>query len=109
MARRVADILQVVMLAAGTHAFLRRGSTAVVALLGSGEDVLELHHARIGEHEGRVVAGYERARGDDGVTVGREIVEKAPADVVDGLHRPLPGRNRRGPSASRQKCRAIPE
>ncbi len=93
VARRIADILQVVVLAAGAHAFLRRGGAAVVALLGPGEDVLELHHPGIGEHQGRIVARHERTRGHDGVSVGREIVEKAPANVVDALHHPRSGKS----------------
>src|ERR1039458_46015 len=36
-----ADVLQVVVLAAGAHAFLRRGGPRVVALLDAEEDVLE--------------------------------------------------------------------
>ena len=46
MARGVADIVEVVVLAAGAHAFLRGGGARVGALLEAGEDVLELHHAR---------------------------------------------------------------
>ena len=41
----VADIVQVVVLAAGAHAFLRRGGADVGPPLLPGEDVLELHHA----------------------------------------------------------------
>jgi hypothetical protein len=51
MARGVADIVEVVVLAAGAHAFLRRGGARIGALLLAGEDVLELHHAGIGEHQ----------------------------------------------------------
>ena len=87
VAGRVADVLKVVVLAAGAHAFLRRDRAAVVALLPAGEDVLELHHAGIGEHQGRVVARHERARRHDPVAVGGEIVEEGPAYVVGALHR----------------------
>ena len=62
VARGVADILEIVVLAAGAHAFLRRGGAAVGPLLHAGEDVLELHHAGIGEQQRRVVARDERAR-----------------------------------------------
>ncbi len=58
---RVADIVQIVVLAAGAHAFLRSGRAAVWALFKTGKDVLELHHARIGEHECWVVARHQRA------------------------------------------------
>ena len=56
----IADVLQVVVLAAGAHAFLRRRRALVVALLGAGEDVLELHHAGVGEQQRRVVARHQR-------------------------------------------------
>ena len=69
MARGVADILEVVVLAAGAHALLRRRGARVGALLQAGEDVLELHHAGVGEHQRRVVARHERARRHDLVAV----------------------------------------
>ncbi len=62
MARGVADIVEVVVLAAGAHAFLRGGGARIGTLLQAGEDVLELHHARIGEHQGRIVARHQRRR-----------------------------------------------
>ena len=60
VARGVADIVEVVMLAAGAHAFLRRGGARIGALLDAGEDVLELHHAGVGEHQRRVIVRHER-------------------------------------------------
>src|SRR5260370_1074348 len=42
----------------------------------AGEDVLELHHAGIGEQQCRIVSRHERARRHDLVLVAREIVEK---------------------------------
>ena len=62
VARRIADIVEIVVLAAGAHAFLRRHRAQIGPLLQAGEDVLELHHAGIGEHQGRVVARHERRR-----------------------------------------------
>ena len=84
----VADVLQVVVLAAGAHALLRRRGAQVVALLGAGEDVLELHHAGVGEHQRRIVARHQRARRHDAMPVPGEEVEERLADVVDGLHAP---------------------
>ena len=69
VARGIADIVEIVVLAAGAHAFLRRHRALDRALLQPGEDVLELHHAGIGEHQRRVVARHERARGDGLVAV----------------------------------------
>ncbi len=57
MAVGEADILQVVMLAAGADALLRRGGAVVVALLEAEKDVLELVHARVGEEQGGIVRG----------------------------------------------------
>src|SRR5690606_32175144 len=54
--------------------------------LQAGEDVLELHHPGIGEHERRVVARDERARRNDLVPVALEIVEECRPDVVDATH-----------------------
>src|SRR5262249_13876687 len=51
-----------------------------------GENVLELHHAGIGEQQGRIVARHQGARRHDFVIVTREIVEKGAADVIGGLH-----------------------
>ena len=46
MAAGVADVFEIVVLAARAHAFLRGGGARVVALLHAQEDVLELVHAR---------------------------------------------------------------
>ena len=51
MARRIADVVEVVVLAAGAQALLRRGGARVAALLLAGEQVLELHHAGRCEHQ----------------------------------------------------------
>ncbi len=69
MPRRIADIFEVIVLAAGANAFLRRGRAAIGTFLGAGEDVLELHHPGIGEKKRRVVARDERRRGHDLVAV----------------------------------------
>ena len=102
MARGVADILEVVVLAAGAHAFLRRGGAIVGTLLEAGEDVLELHHAGIGEKQGRVVARHERRGRHQLVASPGEIGEKGGADVV-GQHGPdvvlPPQRAKRRPRA----------
>ena len=86
VARGVADIVEVVVLAAGAHAFLRRGRARVGALLEAGEDVLELHHAGIGEHQRRIVARHQRRRRHHLVAVLAEIIEEARPDLVDAAH-----------------------
>ena len=55
----ITHIVEVVMLAAGTHAFLRAGGAGIGALFSTGEHILELHHARIGKHQGGVIARHQ--------------------------------------------------
>ena len=84
----IADIVEVVVLAAGAHAFLRRRRPDVRALLDAGEHVLELHHAGVGEHERRIVARHERTRRHDRMFVPAEELEEARSNVVDAAHEP---------------------
>ena len=75
MAGGVAHVLEIVVLAAGADALLGGGGAHIVALLGAGEDVLELDHARIREHQRRVVARHQRAGRHHPVVVAGEIVQ----------------------------------
>ena len=84
--RRVAHIIEVVVLAAGTDAFLRGGGTLVVAGFHAGAAVLELHHAGIGEHQRGVVARDERRGVHDLVAVARKEIEEGGADIVQRRH-----------------------
>ena len=59
MARGIADVLQVVVLAAGAHAALRAGGAGIGTRFLADEHVLELHHARVDEQQRRVVARNE--------------------------------------------------
>ncbi|MCY1505940.1 hypothetical protein D9M68_401700 [compost metagenome] len=103
VARGVADIVEVVVLAAGAHAFLRGHGRRIGTLFQAGEDVLELHHAGIGEHQCRVVARHQRARRHDLMTVPAEIVEKGRPDFIHAAHlasyskAPIPARIRHLP------------
>ncbi len=85
MARRVADVLQVVVLAAGAHAALRRRRALVAALVDAQEHVLELDHAGIDEQQRRIVARHERRTRHERVALGDEVIEELAADVGD-LH-----------------------
>jgi hypothetical protein len=58
--RGVADVLEVVVLAAGAHAFLRGGGAAVGTLVETEEDVLELVHPGVGEQQRRVLVRHQR-------------------------------------------------
>ena len=62
VARGVADIVEVVVLAAGADAFLAAGRGRVGPRLEAGEDVLERHHAGVDEHQSRVVVRHQRRR-----------------------------------------------
>ncbi len=89
MARGVADVVEVVVLAAGAHAFLRGGRALVGPPLDAGEDVLELHHAGVGEHQRRIVARHERTRGHDLMAVPGEELQETRSDLVDAAHERL--------------------
>ena len=94
--RGVADVLQVVVLAAGTHATLRARRPHITALVLAQKHVLELHHAGVGEQQGRVVARHEGAGFDHLVAMLGEIVQKGGANFGTGLHyaiRELQGKN----------------
>src|SRR5262249_7520374 len=82
MTAGVADVFEIVVLAAGADALLRSGRTAVVALFEPEEDVLELIHAGIGEQQGRIVRGHERGASDHAVAARGEEVEKALSNFV---------------------------
>jgi hypothetical protein len=83
VARRVADVLQVVVLAARAHAALRRGRALVRPLLEAQEHVLELNHARVGEQQRRIVRRHEGRARHERVPLRDEVVEEFPADVGD--------------------------
>jgi hypothetical protein len=87
VARGVADIVQIIVLAAGAHAFLRGGSTRRIARFSRpGEHVLELHHAGIGEHQRRVVARHERRGRQDGMAMLFEVGQKRRPNFVYAVH-----------------------
>ena len=59
MARRVAHVFEVIVLAAGPHAFLGGHRTVVIPLFFAEKRTLELDHAGIGEQQGRVVRRHQ--------------------------------------------------
>ena len=81
----VADVVQVVVLAAGADALLAGGGAAVGALVKAQEHVLELVHACVGEQQGRVVARHHGRAGHDGVAFGLEVLQEGGADL-GGFH-----------------------
>ena len=82
----VADIVEIVVLAARAHALLRGRGAWKGRLHAAGEIVLERHHAGIGEHQCRIVARHQRARRNRRVAVLLEEAKKMGPDVVDATH-----------------------
>ena len=80
MASRVADVLEIVMLAPGAQAPLHVRGAHVAALVRTEEDLLELHHAAVGEKQRRIVGRHQRRGGHDGMAPLGKIIEKLAAD-----------------------------
>ncbi len=78
--RGVADVLEVVVLAAGAHAFLRGRRAGIRPLVETEENVLELVHPGVGEQQRRVLVRHQRTGGNDLVALGGEEVEELLAD-----------------------------
>ena len=80
VARGVADVFQVVVLAAGAHAALHGGGARIRAAVQAQEHVLELDHAGVGQQHRWVIAWHQRAGTDDRVTLGLEEFKELLAD-----------------------------
>ena len=103
----VADVLEIVVLAAGAHALLRGGRTGVGPPVTTGEDFLELHHAGVGEQQRGIVAGHQRARRHDLVALLAEIFQEAAAQFVAVHQIPAGSRlDQKGRNGSARKARA---
>ena len=76
VARSIADIIQIIVLAPGADAFLRRDGARDRPGLEAREDVLERDHARIGEHQRRIIIRHQRRRGDRFVTTRHKVIEE---------------------------------
>ena len=79
-----AHVIEIVVLASHAHTFLRVDGAGIGFLVGADEHVLELHHARVGEQQGRVPAWDEGHGRDGGVSVLDEEVYEILADLVAG-------------------------
>lgn len=64
------------MLAARTHAALHGRGTRIGTFVESQENVLELHHSCIGQHQGGIVGRNQRARTDDSMALGFKKAQK---------------------------------
>ena len=72
----VSHLFEVVVLAAHSQTLLRIGRTRIRRRGIAQEDVLELVHAGVGEHQRRVILDHHRGRRHDGVSLGCEEIEK---------------------------------
>ena len=83
----LADVVEVVVLAAGADALLRVGRPLVRPGADAEEHVLELVHAGVGEQERRIVERHHAGRRHEGVAVLLdEEVDELLADFVGGRH-----------------------
>ena len=72
----VSYFLEVIVFAAHAEALLTVGGTAHLRHRIPQEDVLELVHTSVGEHQGRVIFYHHRSGRDDGMPFGFEVVKK---------------------------------
>ena len=63
----LADVFEIVVLAAGANALLGVDRAAVDAGAGAEEDILELVHPRVGEQQGGIIVRHHRRGGHKGV------------------------------------------
>ncbi len=60
VARGIADIVEIVVLTACTNRLLAAGRGRVGPRFQARKDILERHHARVDEHQRRVVMRHQR-------------------------------------------------
>jgi hypothetical protein len=82
VASGVADIVEIVMLAASANAFLARRGGRIGPGFETSEDVLERHHPCVDEHQSWIVVRHQGRRGHDLMALPPEIFEERAADVV---------------------------
>ena len=85
VARGVADIFQIVVLAAGAHTALRAGCAGTGPWLQAQKHVLELVHTGVGEQQRGIVRGDQRTAGDASVLLRCKVSEESLANV-EGFH-----------------------
>ena len=94
MPRGTANLIEVVVFAAGADTFLRGGGASVVALFQAQENVLELVHSGVGEEQCGIAMGNERTAAHATVALAFKEAQEGLADFVAGpLHSALAGQN----------------
>ena len=82
----IADIVEVIVLSASAHAFLRCRRARRKRLFGARENVLERHHARIHEQEGRIVIRHQWRRRFHRVTTTFKEGQKTRTNIRNTGH-----------------------
>ena len=81
---RLAHLVEVVVLAAGADALLRRNGSLVIAFFISQKHVFELIHPRVREKQRRVVGRQQRRRMHAFVSVPLKILEEFLSNLISG-------------------------
>ena len=101
VARRAADVLEIVVLARHAHALLRRGRARVGPRLLAEERALEGNHPRVREEQGRIALGHERRARHAAMAAGLEEAQEGLADLARGerhaVSSPSRGQGKRKP------------
>jgi len=79
---RIADILQVIVLAAGAYTFLGSGGPGIVSLFFAKKNPLELNHSRVDKKQGGIIVRYKRRAPNNLMVMLFEIFKKFSAYVV---------------------------
>jgi hypothetical protein len=86
VARRIADVVEVIVLATGPHTFLRGRGAWRRRGLDPSKVVLERHHPGIDEQQRRIVLRDQGRRGHNPVITTAKIVQKQTANVIQTWH-----------------------
>src|SRR5215212_9370785 len=76
------DIVKIVVLARHPHTLLRVDGAPIGALIGAKEDILELHHARVGEEKSCVPTRHKRHGRHSRMPMLHEEIDEGLADLI---------------------------
>ena len=80
--RSIAHIVEIIMLATSSYAFLARHGTRNSAGFKAGKVVLKRNHPRIDEHQCRVIIRDQRCGLHNVMVIAPKIIEEGAADIV---------------------------
>jgi len=86
MPRGISHIIEIIVLTTRTHTLLTGRRTAIVAAFMAGEDVLELNHARVNEHQGRIIVWNQRRAINNLMAVSLEKAQKSGSNIIQAGH-----------------------